>query len=313
MDYFQHSASIGTHSLSYALRGITRAPEAPLVIIFTGITSSALEWSAVCRQIGSEASILLYERSGYARSEESPNEPDSLTVVDELSRLLAVANLQPPYLVVGHSWGGILAREFIAAQSTKDIGALVLVDPVQERMLFETWPDPSIGAVTEGLDYMEVVGLTKDYKLTESEWKDLMLEESSEKHARQAARELLYLQISRAVIAKKQQLIPSKDILKGKPLSVLRGNSKRDHELLYQAGIANAKGTETQRATFRNYLAQWGESEESFQRELLHMSSLTRFSTTKQSGHSIQLTEPELVADEIRWVLRNIPKSRSAS
>ncbi|KAJ5797502.1 alpha/beta hydrolase [Penicillium pulvis] len=304
MEHFQHTADIGTHSLSYALRGIARQPGSPLVIILTGITSSALEWSPVCRYIENKASILLYERSGYGRSEESPNEPDSLTIVDELSRLLAAADLKPPYLIVGHSWGGILAREFIAAQPIEDICGLVLVDPVQERMLFESWPDPSIAAVTEGLDYMEVVGLTRDHRLTESEWKELMAEESSDKHAHQAVRELPYLQVSRGVLAKKQQLLPGRDLLKGKPVSVLRGNSKRDHEILYQVGVAQGGGTEAQRAKFREYLARWEESEEAFQRELLRLSSTARFSTTTRSGHNIQLTEPELVAAEIQWVLQ---------
>ena len=304
MEHFQHTAHVGTHSLSYALRGIARQSGSPLVIILTGITSSALEWSPVCRHIESEASVLLYERSGYGRSEESPNKPDSLTIVHELSRLLEVANLQPPYLIVGHSWGGILAREFIGARPSDDICGLVLVDPVQERMLFETWPDPSIAAVTEALDYMEVVGLTRDHRLTESEWKELMAEESSDGHTRQAVRELPYLQISRGELAKKQQLVPGRDLLKGKPVSVLRGNSKRDHELLYQVGVARGGGTEAQRAKFKEYLAKWEESEEAFQRELLNLSSTTHFSTTTRSGHNIQLTEPELVADAIRWVLQ---------
>jgi pimeloyl-ACP methyl ester carboxylesterase len=259
--------------------------------------------------IESEISVLLYERSGYGCSEESPNEPDSLTIVDELSRLLVAADLKPPYLVVGHSWGGILAREFIAAQPSEDICGLVLVDPVQERMLFEAWPDPSIAVVTDGLDYMEVVGLTRDHRLTGSEWKELMAEESSDKHARQAVRELPYLQVSRSILAKKQQLLPGRDLLNGKPVSVLRGNSIRDHELLYKAGVAQGGGTEAQRAKFEGYLAQWEESEESFQRELLNLSSMARFSTTTRSGHNIQLTEPELVADEIRWVLQRTSAS----
>ncbi|GKZ91466.1 hypothetical protein AnigIFM59636_003723 [Aspergillus niger] len=309
MEHFRHTAHIGTHTLSYALRGIPRQPGAPLVIVLTGITSSALEWSAVCRHLEQEASLLLYERSGYGQSEASVTaEPDSLTIVDELSRLLAAAALPPPYLVVGHSWGGMLAREFLAARGPEVICGMVLVDAVQERMLFETWPDPSIAAVTAGLDYMEVVGLTHDYRLTDSEWAELMAEEASPHHERQAVRELPYLQISRAVLAQKQQLRPpSQDLLHGKPLSVLRGNSQRDQQRMYDRGVAQGLGTEAQRATFRNYLARWDDSEEAFQRELLNLSSTARFSTTTQSGHNIQITEPERVADEIRWVLRRIP------
>lgn len=175
--------------------------------------------------------MLLYERTGYGQSEACLTvEPDSLTIVDELSRLLIAAALPPPYLVVGHSWGGILAREFLAARGPEAICGIVLVDAVQERMLFETWPDPNITAATAGLDYMEVVGLHRDHGLTESEWVELMAEEASPHHARQAVRELPYLQISRGVLAQKQQLRPGRDLLHGKPLSVLRGNSLRDQE-----------------------------------------------------------------------------------
>ncbi|GKZ17971.1 hypothetical protein AbraIFM66951_007849 [Aspergillus brasiliensis] len=307
MEHFQHTAHIGTHSLSYALRGIPRQPGAPLVVVLTGITSSALEWSAVCRHLENEASVLLYERTGYGRSEACPTvEPDSLTIVDELSRLLAAAALPPPYLVVGHSWGGMLAREFLAARGPEVICGMVLVDAVQERMLFETWPDPSIAAVTAGLDYMEVVGLTRDHRLTEAEWAELMAEEASPHHTQQATRELPYLQVSRGVLAKKQQLLPGRDLLCGKPLSVLRGNSHRDQERMYHRGVAQGLGTEALRAAFRHYLECWDASEEALQRELLNLSSNVRFSTTTQSGHNIQITEPERVADEIRWVLRRI-------
>lgn len=305
MNHFTQTANIGTHTLSYALRGPPRQPNTPLVIILTGITSSALEWSAVCRHLSTDASTLLYERSGYGRSEPSPNPPDSLTVINELCHLLDAADLAPPYLVIGHSWGGILAREFLAARPD-DICGMVLVDPVQERMMMETWPDLSIAAVTDGLDYMDVVRLVRDRVLTDEEWDDLMAEENSETHAKQAALEMPFLQVSRGVLSEKEQLVPGKDVMRGKPLSVLGGNSKRDHELLYEAGVAKGGGTDAQRERFRECLARWERCEEEFHRELLNLSSIARYSVTKRSGHNIQLTEPELIADEVRWVLKMI-------
>lgn len=301
MEHFRHTANIGTRTLSYALRGIPRQPGAPLVVVFTGITSSALEWSAVCCCLEDEASVFLYERSGYGRSEECPTaEPDSLTIIDELSRLLEAAALPPPYLLVGHSWGGILAREFLAARGAETISGMVLVDAVQERMPFDTWPDPSVAAVTAGLDYMQVVGLADDHRLTLSEWEELMAEEASEHHTRQAARELPYLQISRGVLAAKRQLHPGLDLMRGKPLSVLYGNSRRDQQRMYERGVREGLGTEAERQAFRDYLSA---SDEDFQRELLNLSSKSRFSTASNSGHNVQLTEPERVADEIRWVM----------
>ncbi|RAL03483.1 alpha/beta fold hydrolase [Aspergillus ibericus CBS 121593] len=303
MNHFTHTAHLETHTLSYALRGPPRHPGTPLALILTGITSSALEWSAVCRHLDTTIPILLYERSGYGRSDPSPNPPSSLTIIDELNQLLTVACLPPPYLVIGHSWGGILAREFLAARPAGDICGMVFVDAVQERMMFERWPDESIGAVTEGVEYMDVVRLAGDHALSEAEWGELMAEEGREGYKMQAGLELPFLQVSRGVLGRKGQLVPGGNVLGGRPVSVLRGNSKRDHELLYEAGVARGNGTEEQRRRFREYLERWEECEEEFQRELLNLSSVGRYSVTRRSGHNIQITEPELVAEEVRWVL----------
>ncbi|OJK01451.1 hypothetical protein ASPACDRAFT_77188 [Aspergillus aculeatus ATCC 16872] len=122
---------------------------------------------------------------------------------------------------------------------------MVLVDAVQERMQFETWPDPSIAAVTAGLDYMEALGLAQDHRLTAHEWAELMAEEGSAHHAhhaRQAARELSYLQPSRAVLTCKRQLVAGRDLLRGRPLSVLCGHSRRDQQRLYDRGVSRGVG-----------------------------------------------------------------------
>ncbi|QQK40301.1 catalytic protein [Penicillium digitatum] len=76
---------------------------------------------------------------------------------------------------------------------------------------------------------------------------------------------------------------------------------------MYHQGVEQGLGTDAQQATFREYLANLDHSEEAFQRELLNLSTNARFSTMSQSGQTIQLTEPERVADEVRWVLQRIP------
>lgn len=126
---------------------------------------------------------------------------------------------------------------FLAARTADDIGGMVLVDVVQEQMLYETWPDPRVSAVTAGLDHMQVVGLARDHSLTSTEWQALMAEEASDHHSRQAARESPYLQISRGVLAAKAQLRPSIDVMQREPLSVLYGNSRRDQEKMYESAL----------------------------------------------------------------------------
>lgn len=113
---------------------------------------------------------------------------------------------------------------------------MVLVDAVQENTLFEAWPDLSISVVTAGLDYMDIVGLTRDHKLSDSKWEEPMGEKTNAHHEEQAARELPHLQISPEAQVKKKQLVPGKDLL--------RGNAQRDQRRLYERGVKEGLGME---------------------------------------------------------------------
>lgn len=63
-------------------------------------------------------------------------------------------------------------------------------------MLFEIWHHLCTVAATAGLDYMEVVRLTRDYRLTKVEWTELMAEEASPHHTQQAIRDLPYRRLA---------------------------------------------------------------------------------------------------------------------
>jgi hypothetical protein len=115
---------------------------------------------------------------------------------------------------------------------------------VQERMLFETWRDrPEHGGCHchrwTGPHASRSVGLARDYRLSQDELQELMAEEASERpsHASSRSRELPYLQLSRGVLAAKKHLRPRQDLMRGKPLSVLCGDSRRDPQEMYERGM----------------------------------------------------------------------------
>jgi pimeloyl-ACP methyl ester carboxylesterase len=100
-----------------------------------GIGSTIDDWVAVRKLVLPFARWLNYDRSGMGRSEGPDQTPPSISaasVAAELDILLKNAGIEPPFIVVAHSWGGYTSREFLELRSN-DIVGMVFVDCNTER------------------------------------------------------------------------------------------------------------------------------------------------------------------------------------
>jgi len=85
----------------------------PTVILVGGLGSYSIEWALVQPGVAENSRVCSYDRAGYAWSEKGP-EPRGFGVsVAELHQVLQRANVRPPYVLVGHSWGGRIIRQRI--------------------------------------------------------------------------------------------------------------------------------------------------------------------------------------------------------
>ena len=75
---------------------------------------------------------------------------------------------------------------------------------------------------------------------------------------------------------------------------------------VYEAGVRAGNGTEEERGAFREMLKTYGTVNEGWQRGILALSSNSRWADATKSGHNVQFTEPELIVEELRWVLDNL-------
>jgi hypothetical protein len=106
------------------------------------------------------------------------------------------------------------------------------------------------------------------------------------------------------VLAAKKQL--ENQILGDRPVSVLRTNTARDIRRMYEAGVAAGNGTQEERALYKEMADKWDENDRNNQQELLRFSSVAKYSYTATNCHNVQMTEPELVLDEIKCVLDHV-------
>lgn len=107
-----------------------------------GIFSRA--WEKVLPEISKDTTTFVYNRPGYGRSEVVSTPRDGEHVVDELRSLLLSKGLKPPYVLVGHSLGGLYIQYF-ARRYPEEVAALVLVDSTPPNAKLgsaarESWP-----------------------------------------------------------------------------------------------------------------------------------------------------------------------------
>jgi hypothetical protein len=184
---------------------------------------------------------------------------------------------------------------------------MVFVDANQElNTTDDPWPSPFVQAISRGLDFLEVTGITQNHKLLPDEWQAYLDEEHSEKHARVVAAEMAGYRDSGPFLAEKKQLQARPPLLGNRPISVLKGLTEKDFEKVYEAGIKAGNGTEEERRLFREAFKTYGASTEAWQRGTMSLSNNSRWAIASKSGHNIQFTEPGVIVEELQWVLANL-------
>jgi pimeloyl-ACP methyl ester carboxylesterase len=110
----------------------------PAVVLEAAIGGSSISWSLVQPDVAGLTRVCSYDRAGLGWSDPGPMPRTAGRVADELRVLLACADIRPPFLLVGHSFGGLVMRIF-AARHRAEVAGLVLVDPAHP----EDWIRPA--------------------------------------------------------------------------------------------------------------------------------------------------------------------------
>jgi pimeloyl-ACP methyl ester carboxylesterase len=122
----------------HPLRLLIAGHGGPAVVFEAGGSAAAggsLEsWERVQPAVSRFTSTVSYDRAGIGRSPPGPKPRDARQVARELHTALHNAHVPPPYVLVGHSFGGPLNRVF-ADLYPEEVAGLVLLDPAQEEFI----------------------------------------------------------------------------------------------------------------------------------------------------------------------------------
>src|SRR5215218_9768448 len=99
----------------------------PTVILEAANFGMSAHWVRVQQQLAQTTRVCSYDRAGMGWSERGPESRDAKQISSELHTLLKGADTEGPYVLVGHSYGGLYARMY-AARYPKQVAGVVLVD-----------------------------------------------------------------------------------------------------------------------------------------------------------------------------------------
>ena len=136
-DVVDEMVNIGSHSLHLYCMG----EGSPSVVIDVGFGESYTNWHTIQEQMAHDTRVCAYERAGYGSSQPGPMPRTSQQVVDELKLLLDEAGIPGPYVLVGHSLGGLNMQVFTSQHPDLVAGAVLLDPPPLGFISGERFPE----------------------------------------------------------------------------------------------------------------------------------------------------------------------------
>ena len=289
---------VGGHKLH--IHGV--GEQGPVVIMDAGLGGWSLVWRSVQTEIGQFARAYAYDRAGYGWSESGSKPRSSEQIVREFRALLKGSGLEPPYILVGHSLGGLHMRMF-AALYPSEVAGLVLVESAHEaqedkvRSLFpgaNPFHTSAIGTMflrsaPLGLPRLMITYLSPQ-KGTNAETHTLKVAMTSRTCMFDAMRaEWAAMPKSFAEMRAMHQSLDAMPLV-----VVSRGKRARSP----MPGVPDLESSERI----------WDE----VQQELARISRRGRRIIAKQSGHDVMIDEPSVVVDAVRSIISDLEPNGAA-
>ena len=146
---------------SRPLEMVVQPGAGPVVVFENGLGGHMAWWGKVLPALPAGTAYFAYNRPGLGKSAPADTPRDGEHIVQELRRTLLLQGLQPPYVLVGHSLGGLYMQLF-ARKHRQEVAALVLVDSTHPRQLEGAGAIESQSLLVRGMAKALITGTAKN-------------------------------------------------------------------------------------------------------------------------------------------------------
>ncbi len=274
-----------------------RRPGEPLVLLESGMGSWSFYWRMVQPAVAQFARVCAYDRPGFGWSPPGVQPRSASRIAAELHEALQNAGEPAPYLLVGHSLGGIFVRQF-ARLYPQEVCGMVLVDSAHEDQLERMpWARKEAQGISFTFTFLAILHRLGILRLLGKSLLSRFASVKTEQEQKLFLATLLssrYFETSRdESLSVLQPLKPEERLasLGDKPLTVIQAGGQPE---TLPRGYTPERWQQQRRA--------WDE----IQQDLLKLSSNSRLVVAEKSVHAVQVEEPEVVIAAIEQMLRGI-------
>jgi pimeloyl-ACP methyl ester carboxylesterase len=253
---------------------------APTVVMDAGLGGTVLDWQRVQPGVARFARVCTYDRAGMGWSDPGAKPRTSQQIVKELHALLGNAGVEGPYVLVGHSFGGTNVQLY-ASRYPDEVAGMVLVDSATEDEMLVTLTETLQGSPVRN-KMLATIGVTRLPYTLGGETDERAAISTHAKYTYEVADEVSSWEESF------EQRLVSPLSLGDKPLIVLTAG---DFQVPPDAGIPQEQ------------IGAFLEAHSEFQADLPRHSQNSEQIIAKDSGHYIQVEQPDLVIDATRQVV----------
>lgn len=278
----------------------------PTVILDAGLGGFSLDWVEVQPEVAKFARVCSYDRAGYGFSDESPHQRTSKYIITELRDLLIRSKEQAPFIMVGHSFGGINTRLFAHAYP-ENVAGIILIDSSHEDQ-GDRLPEPPY-------EFLSLLSLQKF--VTERPWlagiagssglSRLILQTQAPKylpvHVQKEIRDAYLAKISSSKFIKSLSLEKihfDESLLQLKAKAEFAHVPELDDKPLYVISAGKPEYWEGMSAAWQRWaemnFAVW----QALQKDLVTKSSNVKHIVAAKSGHMIPRDQPDIIIAQIK-------------
>ncbi|HXW55766.1 MAG TPA: alpha/beta hydrolase [Candidatus Cybelea sp.] len=285
------SIDVGGFTLNLDCRGSGK----PTVILESGLGIPAIGWQFVQPEIAKFARVCSYDRAGYGWSEAGPLPRTSREIALELHTLLRHAQITPPYILVGHSFGGFNIRLFNQLYPGEAAG-FVFVDSSQEdqeTMMSRAMLEANAKDLRELRRMSSVMGLLIDLGIARMGLSRTLGGQPVPPDLRE---ELIYLELDRkyseAILSEEASFDDSAEEARG-------AGTLGDKPVIVLTAGAGGEVPGVPKQDADDFFAAWvGE----LQPRIAHLSTRSRQIVLLKSHHLIPFEQPGAIVDAVRNV-----------